>query len=96
MPAATVTAALQAMLNFYAVPGTWTSGSGTPGDVETALYEAVGDPDEPGIPEAEWDHRSQMICAVFDACGCDLAALGDVVRHQRAVVAVLRAGLSSL
>lgn len=30
---------------------------------------------------------------VFEACGADLAALNDTVRHQRAVSAVLRAGL---
>lgn len=85
--------AIRAMLAFYATPGVWTSQG--EGDLEDVLYRVTGDPDEAGIPEAEWCRRSDLICGVFAACRCDLMAMNDAARHQDVVVAVLRAGLEA-
>lgn len=106
----TVNDALAAMLALYTAPSAWTrdcaaqdaagkevaptSPEAVAWSLEGALYRVVGDPDEPGLPEAEWRRREALARKVFEACGADLAALNDTVRHQRAVVAVLRAGLA--
>lgn len=76
--------AIRAMLAFY-VEGE--------GDPEAVLFRVTGDPDEAGVAEAESECRADLIHGVFAACGCDLAALGDVVRDRRPVIAVLRASL---
>lgn len=86
--------ALAALVAFYSEPGAWTRRGD--GDLEETMYKLIGNPDEAGVSEAEGERRSDLIQAVCNACGCDVTAFSDVAWDQRAVVAVLQAGLNHL
>ena len=102
--------AIAAMLALYATPGAWTrdgvaqdaagrevpptSPEAVAWSLEGALYRVVGDPDEPGIPEAEWRRREALAGSVFDACGVELMQFNDACCRQDVVVAVLRGSLA--
>lgn len=99
----TVIDVLDGMLAIYTTPGTWTrdgiakdatgravsadSAEAVAWSLEGALERVIGDWEEPGNEDGQ-----QLLCDVFEACGADLAALNDTLRHQRAVVGVLRTG----